>query len=590
LTLHDKETGELCVEIYGFTSRPVPRHEFRKLLLNTHRSPDSLERPEQDQLFAVRWRKQPLSSIEQRGDLPGAWLVLAQSGSLTAGLAIEKMTRSGACVIMVEPGAAYEKRSAQHYVVSPTSRADFDRLCQDLAVPLCGVLHMWALTETGAGEDPPGQEEISCTSAVCLVQALRGSCSATQPPAHLWFITAGAQAPHGPDQSRCNLQNALWGLARVVTIEHPEFHCRCLDLDPQGASEEEADALWQEVTAPHTEEMIARRQRTRYVARLVTHNNGDDPSQNEFSPPPNFELVPSASGLLEELRMQARIAPPVVAGEIRVKIEAAGVNFRDVLISMGLYPGGIVPIGSEFSGTVLEVGEGVADLNTGDAVFGIGSGTFAHSITVPRELVVLKPDHLSFAQAASLPIVFSTVYACLCEIADLKRGETVLVHAGAGGIGLAAIQMAHKLGASVIATAGSARKRDYLKKIGVAHVFDSRSLTFAQAVRKVAAEGVDVVLNSLSGDFIPTSLELLKKGGRFVEIGKRGIWTKEAVAQKYPDVAYDVFALDLQESPRQAVQYLQVLSDWCERGEFVPLPLTQFAVERARQAFRFMQE
>ncbi len=280
-------------------------------------------------------------------------------------------------------------------------------------------------------------------------------------------------------------------------------------------------------------------------------------------------------------------------GEVEVQVAAAGLNFRDVLGALGLYPGDGGPPGGECAGTIVAVGANVQGFAVGDEVVALASGCLRSFVTVRADLVAIRPPSLASEDAAAVPVVFLTARAALEELARLGPGERVLIHAASGGVGLAALQFARRAGAEVFATAGSPAKRAFLQSLGVRHVFDSRSLTFADDIR-AATEGcgVHVVLNSLSGEFIPRSLELLTPGGRFVEIGKNDIWDTERVRQLRPDVAYHVFALDqrtLAEPVWVGVALRQLLDDF-GAGHLQPLPRRTFPLRDAGAAFRFMAQ
>jgi len=213
--------------------------------------------------------------------------------------------------------------------------------------------------------------------------------------------------------------------------------------------------------------------------------------------------------------------PEPKPGEVEIRVNSAGLNFRDVMNAAGVYPGGPIPFGAECSGIVSAVGRGVTDMKAGDEVIAVASGSFGAYVTADARAVVLKPSAFSFAQAATIPIAFLTAYYSLHHLAKLSRGERILIHAAAGGVGLAAVQLALRAGAEVFATAGSPEKRAHLKSMRVPHILDSRSLAFADEITKITGgAGVDVVLNSLPGEYITRSLSILAAHGRFVEIGK----------------------------------------------------------------------
>ncbi|MEH1102966.1 zinc-binding dehydrogenase, partial [Micromonospora sp. CPCC 205561] len=220
------------------------------------------------------------------------------------------------------------------------------------------------------------------------------------------------------------------------------------------------------------------------------------------------------------------------AGQVRIAVRAAGVNFRDVLIGLGMYPDPAAVMGSEGAGVVVEVGPGVTDLAPGDRVMGMFELAFGPLAVAHRERVARMPAGWSFTQAASVPLVFLTAYYALRDLAGLRAGESVLIHNGAGGVGMAAIQLAHHLGATVHATA-SPRKWGVLRGLGVAEerIASSRTTEFEQVFgTATGGAGMDVVLDALAGEFVDASLRLLPRGGRFVEMGKADLRDPDAVA------------------------------------------------------------
>ncbi|MYZ37312.1 zinc-binding dehydrogenase, partial [Streptomyces sp. SID4917] len=277
---------------------------------------------------------------------------------------------------------------------------------------------------------------------------------------------------------------------------------------------------------------------------------------------------------------------PLTGREVRIEVRAAGVNFRDVLNALGMYPGDAGLFGSEAAGAVVEVGPDATDLQVGDRVMGMLFGGFGTHVVGDERRMIPVPEEWSWETAASVPLVFLTAYHALVELAGLGRGEKVLIHAGAGGVGMAAIQIARHLGAEVFATA-SEGKWDVLRRLGVAddHIASSRTTDFEAAFTRVTGgEGIDVVLNSLAGEFIDASLRLLRPRGRFLEMGKTDIRD----AADLPDgVNYRSFDLGWVD-PAGIQRMLVALRELFEQGVLEPLPVRSWDVRRARDAFRFM--
>ncbi|WP_033356116.1 MDR/SDR family oxidoreductase, partial [Kitasatospora aureofaciens] len=277
-------------------------------------------------------------------------------------------------------------------------------------------------------------------------------------------------------------------------------------------------------------------------------------------------------------------------GEVRVGVRAAGVNFRDVLIALGVYPGE-ASMGIEGAGVVLEVGPGVSGLVPGDRVMGVLAGGFGPVTVTDARMLARVPEGWSFVRAASVPVVFLTAYYALVELAGLGEGESVLVHAAAGGVGMAAVQVARHLGAEVFATA-SEGKWPVVRGMGVeaCRIASSRTLEFEGVFAEVTrGRGVDVVLDALAGEFVDASLRLLPRGGRFVEMGKADLRDPERVAVEYPGVSYRSFDL-IDAGPQRIGELLgEVLALFAE-GVLEPLPVVSWDVRRAGEAFRYLSQ
>ena len=276
-----------------------------------------------------------------------------------------------------------------------------------------------------------------------------------------------------------------------------------------------------------------------------------------------------------------------------MQVEASGLNFRDVLNALGMYPGDAGPLGGECAGTVVAVGPGVSDLRVGDAVMGLAFGSLASFVTTPAALLVRKPAALTFVEAATIPSAFMTAHHALDTLARLGAGDRVLIHAATGGVGLAALQIAQRAGAEVFATAGSDEKRAFLRSLGVKHVMSSRTLDFADEIQRVTGgTGVDVVLNSLTGAYVEKSLSVLAERGRFVELSKIGAWDAADVRRMRPAAQY--WVVDLSETCRVEPAATRVMLDAVaarfESGELTPLRTTTFPLADAEAAFRFMAQ
>ncbi|MGM1064046.1 type I polyketide synthase [Saccharothrix sp. Mg75] len=317
------------------------------------------------------------------------------------------------------------------------------------------------------------------------------------------------------------------------------------------------------------------------------------PGRDELVPPAEGEwrLGMTERGSIDNLRLEPRALEPLAPGDIRVAVAAAGLNFRDALNVLGMFEGDPGPLGNEVAGIVVEVGDDVRDLAVGDAVMGVAVGGIGTVATAQRAMVTRVPDGWSFETAASVPLVFLTAYFGLKELAGLAAGESVLIHAGAGGVGMAAAQIARHLGAEVYSTA-STGKQDVLRGYGLDddHIADSRTLDFeAHFLAATAGRGVDVVLNALTGDFVDASLRLLPRGGRFMEMGKVDQRDPAEVAERHPGVHYRPYDL-IEAGPEQFTRMWAEVVELFDSGALTPLPVRTWDVRRAAEAFRFISQ
>ena len=376
---------------------------------------------------------------------------------------------------------------------------------------------------------------------------------------------------------------AVWGLVRSAQTEHPG---RIVLVDSDAPLDDTTIASVLAVGEPH----VLVRGGTVYTARV----HGSRAVDSVLVPPGDgpWRLGLSSAGTFDNLRLEpvpnadAALEP----GQVRVAMRAIATNFRDIMITLGMFTHDAL-IGGEGAGVVVEVGPGVTEFAVGDSVYGFfpdGSGTL---VAGDVRLLLPMPSDWSYAEAAAISAVFTTAYYAFVHLADVKAGQRVLVHAATGGVGMAAVQLARHLGLEVFATA-SRGKWDTLRAMGFDedHIADSRSLEFEDKFRAVTGgRGVDVVLDSLAGDFVDASLRLVAPGGVFLEMGKTDIRDPGVVAEEHPGVRYRAF--DLFEPGRVRMhQYMLELAELFDAGILRPLPVTTFDVRRAPAALRYLSQ
>jgi len=312
----------------------------------------------------------------------------------------------------------------------------------------------------------------------------------------------------------------------------------------------------------------------------------------------NFRVQLGTPGILDSLKYYVlpRMAP--AAGQVEIEVHAAALNFRDVLLALGMYPqmpGVSNALGSDCAGRVTAVGEGVTHVRPGDEVLATVTHGFSGYVLAPSHAVAAKPKSCSMAEASAIPTVYWTAYFALHYLGRLTAGERVLIHAATGGVGLAAVQIARSRKAEIFATAGTDAKRDYLRALGIAHVMDSRSLSFADEILAATNnEGVDVVLNSLPGEAIAKGLSVLRVMGRFLEIGKRDIYGNSSIGLLPFRRSLSFHAIDMSwGTPKNPALFRTLLEEIVahhDDGSFAPLPLQTFAAADVSRAFASLAE
>jgi acyl transferase domain-containing protein/acyl carrier protein len=543
--------------------------------------------------YRIVWRQKDLQLTDESSapvePLP-SWLLFVDEGDTGAELA-QLISAQGDTCIRVFRGESFETRPDVGYVVNPNDPEGFNRLLADYGDlrPLSGAIYLWGLgTSEEITVDSLERDTMNgCGGLLHLAQALARRNVQTAP--RVFLVTRESQAV-GADSVRQPGAAPLWGLARVLAQEHREFRCVAIDLEEN--QEAAAHSILAELRNPDGEDQIAYRRGVRYVSRLVRRAVRDLLKR----PAGAFRLDLSEYGSPSYLRLASVTRRDPNPHEVEVEIRAAGLNFKDVLVTLGRLGtnSDAVPfLGSECAGVVSAVGSSVHHVKPGDpVVVAMASGCMASHVTVPAHSVIPKPEGLSFVEAATVPIAFLTAYHSLVNLAKLQQGERIIIHAAAGGVGLAAVRLAQQLGAEVFATA-SRPKWGFLRSIGVERIMNSRTLDFAAEIAaSTSGQGMAVALNCLAGPFVDKTFESLSEGGRFVELGKVDIWDQGQVSRERPDVTYHRF--DLGETAARNPNFLPEMIDQLKResiglrGKLSPIQL--FPIEEAASAYRFMAQ
>ncbi|WP_027501588.1 type I polyketide synthase [Rhodococcus sp. UNC363MFTsu5.1] len=437
-----------------------------------------------------------------------------------------------------------------------------------------------------ANHDAMERAERRVKRLIDLVRILVERTDAHRP--RLWVITRDAQ-PVGEHDGQNLEQTALRGLCRVIGHEHPELRICHLDTAGGTTPQRVADLL----KAKGDTDEVALRGNELFVARLKVSplKDGDRKMRAIRFGHDRYALATRHSGDLSSLELVASTPRATASDEIEIQVEALGLNYADVLNAMGLYKtvdGSPMPFGFDCAGTVVAVGANVTSFHVGDRVAAMHPGTFRSFALVPACKANRIPDDVTFEEAAARPSVFATAWYGLHRLSRLSRGERVLIHSATGGVGLAAIAVARHLGAEIYATAGTDAKRQYLRDLGIPHVFDSRSPKFADQIRGLTGgEGVDVVLNSLTGAAQRAGLDLLRIGGRFVELGKKDIYADTRIGLFPFRRNISLHSVDLGVLPyEQLGDILREVHELLASGTLTPTPHTTSPLREASTAFR----
>ncbi|WP_315732751.1 MULTISPECIES: type I polyketide synthase [unclassified Bradyrhizobium] len=530
VTLAD-ERGHVLVEVIGLRSRPA--------------ATEALQRSEgvAKSLYRFDWSASPPPAAASRS---GRWIVVAPESD-EASAVVERLQRAGAVCERVDIAGLAAALPADHVV------------CLWRGVPV---------------EAAAAQVQRLASEGLSVVQLVTKQARAPR----LWWVTRGAIATVGEEAAEVS-QASLWGLGRTVMQEHPELGCTLIDVEDTASAETIVRAL----CADDEERQIAWRGGERRVARLMSAAGASVPDGE------NYTLAIKRKGTLEGLALVPASRRRAGRGEVEIEVRASGLNFRDVLNALGMYPGEAGLLGSECAGVVTAVGEGVEAIAPGDCVMAFAPGSFGRYVIADARLVARVPDDLSLQQAATIPIAFLTAWYALHDLAGLKAGERLLVHAAAGGVGMAAVQIARWIGAEVYGTASPA-KWEVVRSLGVKAVARSRDLSFVEAIRSAAGgANVDVVLNALSGEFVDASLSLVGPGGRFIELGKTDIREATAVAASHPGVRYQAFDL-VDASVERLAEMFASIAEGFASGHLTAPPVRSFAITDAEAAFRFMAQ
>ncbi|MBX2859114.1 MAG: SDR family NAD(P)-dependent oxidoreductase [Cellvibrionaceae bacterium] len=525
-------------------------------------------------------------------------LILADRQGYGLALCAQWVEQGRSCVLWHRGEWLNRLATAPQWALSGGDTQDFSEAFEQLRNQasskdeVAQIIYAWSLDDTLPTSAGTAVESPGMVSLVALLQCLLNQGIACR----VTVLTHGAQqvssnridpAPASSEQEEVNpLQALYWGFVDSAQEElaqspMPGLRLRCMDIDFPHHQDESIKGLLPALFCQQSESSLSLRNGVFYAPRVRVL---------EHQPGP-LALRLARRGDLSSLSWVPQPRRGLQANQVEVETLAIGLNLRDIFDALGLHPRQLEQFGLECSGRVTAVGEGVTRVAVGDSVIAFGTGCFAQFTNVDEDRVARLPGGMSWEQGATLPIAFLTAAYALTQCARIQPGERVLIHAAAGGVGMAAVQLALNAGAEVFATA-SESKLESLRALGVKHISDSRRLSFLDDVNRwTRNEGVDVVLNSLADEFIDKSVEALRSGGRFIEIGLRG-WSQQTMKARRPDVDYHLVNLMAKwESDGGDIRNLldEVLAMFA-RGELQALPVESFGSIEVEAAFRHMQQ
>ncbi len=588
------ENGQVMVDIRGIRGQAIPQEKKTSV---------------EPWFYDFKWHLANQLTVPAEMSDTGDWLIFAEKGAFTGALLDQ----------LASKGIDYTLISQRHNAVGMQNlMANIAKTLPSTILYLCRN----ALDHTS----PPKTTEVVPTvieetmPVVHLVQALAKQ--AADQPITLGIVTRGAEIVTTEDKINHLATAPLWGLGTLINNEHPHIRCKLVDLanrsnDFRGCSSgskrtgitidrySEIESLLAEFLTRNQDSDVALRTEGRFVKQLASasvifdEQNAETELVNTKNKPVTLEI--GQVGQLDSLfyRESKRRAPK--ADEVEIQVCSVALNFKDLLKVLGQLSSNVTAgtffeetFGMECSGTVVAVGEKVESIKVGNEVLAAAQSGFTSYVTIPATYVMPKPSSIPLEE---LPIWlgYLTSYYGLIDVARLQKGERVLIHNATGGVGLAAIEVARWVGAEIFATAGNDEKRAYLASLGIQHIFNSRSLAFADEIRtRTDNQGVDVVLSAMAGEALYQSFALLAPYGRYIEIGKKDIAENNALPMAAFNRNLTFAAIDfdriLKECPSLAQRLMSNVYQRFEAGDFQPMPVKLFPAAQASDAFRYFAQ
>jgi NADPH:quinone reductase-like Zn-dependent oxidoreductase/surfactin synthase thioesterase subunit/acyl carrier protein len=602
--LERKLDDEFEVSVWAYDETGKPLAALEELIARRVPGSPAVAATGNNVLYDHIW--QASDAVEaDRGSIAGTWMVLANERDCAISNAIiEAISTHCAGVIVCRTGDAFQRVARNEYHVRPCNPTDFSLVLQNAGdeARICGVVNLWMCRTEIDEAAIEAATHLGPAAITYLIQSLDDAAQWESDHPKVCLVTLGAQSVELTDAgSLCPPSALLTGFGRVLTSERPGLKILVVDLSRVPGAPEIANLI-SELLGNHPYQELALRDGRRYVKSIKARVQNSPQATNFDVESTPLALNIKTPGSLDSISWEEQRQCVPGLDEIEIAVKSCGLNFKDVALATGLVSGAVFArghtqgqIGMDCAGIVSRVGTKVTTLRVGDHVMGIARGALANRVIADAHHVVRMPTSLTFSEAAGIPLVFLTAKLALERLARIEPDEVVLIHAAAGGVGLAAVQFVHRRGGKVIATAGSPTKVDFLKTLGVSHVFDSRKEDFREKVMEVTGgRGADVVLNSLSGRSLIQGLRSLASFGRFIEIGKVDIVENRQLALQQFAENRSYFCLDVDQwlvgKKREVQQVLAECAADLEANRLRCLPVTKFGIEQTADAFRYLAE
>jgi len=543
-----------------------------------------------DMMFKINWSAvSEQDRLRSQLDNSKQWIIFSDQEDVGQ-LLYERLKKDHKKTTLVLKGPSFKQVDSQTIRMNTHSKSDFNQLFDHIAKDPYDIVVFSPL-------DIKNQNDIQdCMTSILNISQQMIQQQTLSSMSNLWLITKGAQSVNLEPNNY--LQSPVWGFSQVFNLETSSSHCRLIDIDPDDPFNPEI--ISKELCYPDLEDIIAIRNQTSYTPRLESLNinlkNHTNIKKQQDHP---VILKTNQTGILDNLYISPLNRKAPEDDEVELKVYASGLNFRDVLTALGMLDteSGIVEnhytFGFECSGKIVRIGKNVKDWSVGDRVMAIHpTGCLASFVTVKKDFICSMPGKMTYEECATLPSAYLTAWYGLIHLAKIKQEDRILIHAAAGGVGQAAVQIAQQYKAQIFATA-SKNKWDFLNSQGIKHVMNSRNLDFSKAIMELTSgNGVDIVLNSLKGEFIDKSIDVLNTHGRFVEIGKIDIWDDAKFKSYHQNAFYFYFDLlsIMQTEPQIIHKAMSDLSNQLKQKTFKPLPFKTYPIRESQNAFRYMAQ